>query len=264
MRLHDINVVTDLNEHDPNSSTPDEPVEYDETGIPTEIEKRRTDLILEPIAVSVTAVWQVVDLLPWLVLSFTTDSIDFIMKVDLLGTIQLDTLAISIPIIEAMSQAELDVTAEKVNDYTRLVFSFTVPFIVGQLVVQSLRFLENMSWDPVKMGIGMMAWLALWLSYITILENLVRDGELHPWGVAYNFLGIAVSLLPGLRSGLSTAGNLVRTLQKFYLGSLLESVYTGGRIRSAIWTTAIALLKVFAFATCLTMYVQLISHGFNV
>ncbi len=31
VRLHDINVVTDLDQHDPNSSTPDEPVEYDGT-----------------------------------------------------------------------------------------------------------------------------------------------------------------------------------------------------------------------------------------
>ncbi len=253
----------DLDAPNPTDPDPYAPMECDGTGYPTTTQCDNTDDFLVPITLDITATWEVVNYWPWLVLAFVDESLDLILRIDILGSIQCDTLIISIPTIIAMSQAELDSTANQVNDYAKLIFSFTLPFIIGQMLVRGLRLLENMSWDVPKMVAGITAWLILFELYVTILDNLVLDGQLHPWGVAFNFLGFALALLPGLYSALSLAGTLVAVLKMHRLCDSLEAEYRGNNVKSAIWTTAIAFVKLFVLASCLVVYVQMINRGFS-
>ncbi|MCF2136826.1 MAG: hypothetical protein K9W43_06230 [Candidatus Thorarchaeota archaeon] len=77
MRVHDINVVADLNRHDPNAPSQDEPVEYDNDGTPVGAAKSvRTGVpgyspssIEAQVQNAITVRW----LAPWPVVEFSTD-----------------------------------------------------------------------------------------------------------------------------------------------------------------------------------------------
>ncbi|RLI47709.1 MAG: hypothetical protein DRO73_11250 [Candidatus Thorarchaeota archaeon] len=57
MRIHDINVVADLNKHNPTAPNPDEPVECDGSGTPTTAEIHRADYDLSNAIAQVICYW---------------------------------------------------------------------------------------------------------------------------------------------------------------------------------------------------------------
>ncbi|NWF96181.1 MAG: hypothetical protein HXY34_08560 [Candidatus Thorarchaeota archaeon] len=272
MRVHDVNVVADLNRHEPNNPEPSEPEEYDGS-TPQNLEAEPgIEVLWETIANGVSTTWRLVNYWPRLFLTFVNSingkaEVDVELSTDILGDLQIHRMRVASVDEKGMSDVELEsVTQQAYTTYQDLVVRFAVPLALVTLLRFTMLGLEALasplalvtSLGTLLMMLG--AWVVLFLSYVAYMIWLVDNTLTHPWAAMVAFLGLLMSMFPGIVTAARNGWRL------FNLWSEYRPLGGPGTANTnkGIWFVAVFLVKLSVILICAYYAAYFFNLGFNV
>ncbi len=228
MRVHDINVVADLNEHDPNNPStpppthdPDESLVHDGTTVGTSDEALCVlggyidDLfasIAGEISVWWTGWWPTLHIQISKVIT-SAITIDLHITVDILGNLEFDTIDYKISGYESLSEDDSEAAAHAVVESSRWALDTAIVLSAASMTLAWLAvdiladiatpLTENIFW--VTLGIAMVSTFTAWGLIIWKAQQL----GVPKWVRALGFLASALTLLWSGSRNYNTAAALV-------------------------------------------------------
>ncbi|MCF2138394.1 MAG: hypothetical protein K9W43_14275 [Candidatus Thorarchaeota archaeon] len=274
MRIHDINVVADLNRHDPTAPDPDKPVSFDGTG--TGVTEQPSALVegvsavLSSFLQAFDVYWDLINFWPRLFLQFTgliDGTLKLLVSTDLRGNFRIHTLNIESSAEHEHTEAELQNAAtEMETQYNDFISRFVFPVAFGLTLALGLKAIETVA-SPLVIGtnlgvllVMLAAWTVAFISYLVYLNYMVTEGLTHPFAAAAALFGLIRLLYPGIGYALGMAWFM------FGLWTLLRpfDALPSGSLKIGLWFATIILLKIAVLVTCIYYIAKFLAIGFGV
>jgi hypothetical protein len=242
MRIHDINVVADLNAHDPNAPNPDEPVEHDGT-YESRIKSAKTAAgpYVTNAESSVTFYWT--GWWPWChitvyLVTSPACTLDMHVKVDLIGSFEVVDTRSNFFGLQAMTESEQEtaehetiINTDSVWDDTSNVLAVAFAIASLALIVTTIAYQLTGVWQPWLLSLGV--WFGIGLAFMLVMHQkwLAKEWTGEYAGLKY-FLLVASLLgtIAGALGGLLLIGcrSVTRLIQYWTYARYFTAVSAAG------------------------------------